>query len=53
MLPPNAELETKAVLKQLARANRTLAELNFKVSLKLMLYKSCGALSIEWLLSSL
>lgn len=27
MLPPNAELETKAVLKQLARANRALAEL--------------------------
>jgi Fic family protein len=27
MLPPNAELETKAVLKQLAKANRALAEL--------------------------
>ncbi len=27
MLPPNTELETKAVLKQLARANRALAEL--------------------------
>ena len=27
MLPPNAELETKAVLKQLARANRALGEL--------------------------
>lgn len=27
MLPPNADLETKAVLKQLARANRALAEL--------------------------
>lgn len=27
MLPPNVELETKAVLKQLARANRALAEL--------------------------
>ncbi len=27
MLPPNAELEMKAVLKQLARANRALAEL--------------------------
>jgi len=27
MLPPSAELETKAVLKQLARANRALAEL--------------------------
>jgi Fic family protein len=27
MLPPNAELETKAVLKQLVRANRALAEL--------------------------
>ena len=27
MLPPNAELETKAVLKQLSRANRALAEL--------------------------
>ena len=27
MLPPNAELETKAVLKQLARASRALAEL--------------------------
>jgi hypothetical protein len=28
MLPPNIELETKAVLKQLARANRALTELN-------------------------
>jgi len=27
MLPPNAELETKAVLKQLVRSNRALAEL--------------------------
>ncbi|MDP3058371.1 MAG: Fic/DOC family N-terminal domain-containing protein [bacterium] len=27
MLPPNAELETRATLKQLARANRALAEL--------------------------
>ncbi len=27
MLPPNAELETRAVLKRLARANRALAEL--------------------------
>lgn len=27
MLPPNVDLETKAVLKQLARANRALAEL--------------------------
>ncbi|HEY5584354.1 MAG TPA: Fic family protein [Ruminiclostridium sp.] len=27
MLPPNVDLETKSVLKQLARANRTLAEL--------------------------
>lgn len=27
MLPPNVELETKAVLKQLARSNRALAEL--------------------------
>lgn len=27
MLPPNVELETKTVLKQLARANKALAEL--------------------------
>lgn len=27
MLPPNIELETKAVLKQLVRSNRSLAEL--------------------------
>lgn len=27
VLPPNIELETKTVLKQLAKANRALAEL--------------------------
>lgn len=45
MLPPNAELETKAVLKQLARANRALAEL--KEPVKLFIHHLQGKLKSE------